>query len=261
MDATEFRQLYAESLQRYTSQPSEEELHTAYVLGREAVESELTVLELAAAHHDNLLVAVRAAESVRDAENVTRFAGDFFLESLSAFEMLRRGYREAHDIVALERRHAAMLRQLSNFLADASLASNTPDSVEEVLTLVVEHARELVGADCAYATVDLSIDGRQPVVAASFAEDDPDWAAFLSRGHGLESWEPSSTDDVRERLAAAITALDGRQLGSIHLFDKTKERFADVDEAVLAHLAQMASAAIERAQAYQRSTEQAGPDA
>jgi hypothetical protein len=39
-----------------------------------------------------------------------------------------------------------MLHRLSTFLADASLALDAPGSLEEILQLVAEHARELVGA-------------------------------------------------------------------------------------------------------------------
>ena len=47
------------------------------------------------------------------------------------------------------------------------------------------------------------------------------------------------------------TALDGNELGAIQLFDKKEGDFTDDDEAVIVHLAQMASAAIERARLYQ----------
>ena len=45
------------------------------------------------------------------------------------------------------RQRADMLHRLSTFLADASLALDAPGSLEEILQLVAEHARELVGAD------------------------------------------------------------------------------------------------------------------
>ena len=86
---------------------------------------------------------------------MTRAAGDFFLESLSSFEMVQRGFREAREAARLERRQTEMSRQLSSFLADASLALDASDSLEEMLRLVAEQARELVGADCCVATVAL----------------------------------------------------------------------------------------------------------
>ena len=49
----------------------------------------------------------------------------------------------------------------------------------------------------------------------------------------------------------ALTALDGSELGAIQLFDKQDGSFTESDEALLVHLAQMASAAVERARLYQ----------
>ena len=93
------------------------------------------------------------ASGSAETQQVTRAAGDFFLESLSSFEMVQRGFREAQEAARLERRQTQMSRQLSTFLADASLALNASDSLEEMLRLVAEQARELVGAECCVATV------------------------------------------------------------------------------------------------------------
>ena len=59
-------------------------------------------------------------------------------------------------------------------------------------------------------------------------------------------WKP------RGWIAAALTALDGRHLGLIQAFDKQTGDFTELDEAILVQLAQMASAAVERAQLYRR---------
>ena len=103
-------------------QPDERRRSVAYELGRDAVTAELSVLDLAVAHHDALEVALASAD---DAPSVVAAAGDFFLEALAAYEMVQRGYREAQEAAAVERRQAELLRQLSNFLADASLALET----------------------------------------------------------------------------------------------------------------------------------------
>ena len=57
---------------------------------------------------------------------------------------------------------------------------------------------------------------------------------------------------LRGWLGAPLTTLDGRELGSIQLLDKHDSDFTEVDEAVLVHLSQMASAAVERAWLYER---------
>jgi GAF domain-containing protein len=53
-------------------------------------------------------------------------------------------------------------------------------------------------------------------------------------------------------LAASLTTLDGRDLGLIQLFDKADGDFTELDEEILVQLAQMASAAVERARLYRR---------
>ena len=53
------------------------------------------------------------------------------------------------------RERAEMLHRLSTFLADASLALDAPGSLEEILQLVAEHARELVAAERCRAEIRL----------------------------------------------------------------------------------------------------------
>ena len=70
-----------------------------------------------------------------------------------------------------------MSRQLSTFLADASLALDASGSLEEMLQLVAEQARELGGADCCVATV--AVEGRPRIAeAASYAQADRHWTGL-----------------------------------------------------------------------------------
>ena len=167
-----------------------------------------------------------------------------------------------------------MSRQLSTFLADASLALDASDSLEEMLRLVAEQARELVGAECCVATV--AMDG-QPRAAEAISFDRGRSAlgrlrevARPVRDLQLHPYERGIGEAVRRAaagtaafrltrrasvplegwLAAALTALDGSELGAIQLFDKQDGAFTGDDEAVLVHLAQMASAAVERTRLY-----------
>ena len=268
-----FRASYASALGSYVRDPGEHSLRVAYELGREAVMRRLSVLDVAVAHQEALLSALDGASSPAEARLLARAAGDFFLESLSSFEMVQRGFAEAREAASLERRQAEMSRQLSTFLADASLALDASDSLEEMLRLVAEQARELVGADCCLATVSLNGEPRT-AAAASYSPLDRRWAGFVQwldllavyrliqlsggsvrlAGEGLGGLPPFRTA-VRERqlrgwLAASLTALDGTELGAIQLFDKQGGSFTGDDEAVLVHLAQMASAAVERAGLY-----------
>lgn len=228
---SEFHELYAAAFADYLRSGAEDALQAAYELGREAVRRDLSVLDLATIHHEALRGQLDRASSAQEPERTIGAAGDFFLESLSAFEMLRRGYREAREEALLEKRHAATVRQLSSFLADASLAMSAADSLREVAQLVAEHAREIIGA-------------RRCLVR-------------LSLGEGLETVSQAgddAQDDEPARLVVPLTGLDGRELGAVELFDKREGEFTEVDEAVLVHLAQMASAAVDRTQLYLDTT-------
>jgi hypothetical protein len=269
-----FAAAYGSAFRDYLLDPGEATLHVAYELGREAVTRHLSVLDLAVAHHEGLLSALADVSSSAEAQALTRAAGDFFLESLSAYEMVQRGFSEARESASLQRRHTEMSRQLSTFLADASLALDASGSLEETLQLVAEQARELVRADCCVATVAV---GARPRVAeaASYAQGDRRWAGFVqwldlfaiyrliraSGGSVRIAGEPlallspfqtaASHRPLNGWLGASLTALDGGELGAIQLFDKQDGDFSGDDEAALVHLAQMVSAAVERARSYQ----------
>jgi len=272
--AASFAGAYASALEDYAGDPCERQLRVAYELGRDAVTRRLSVLDLAIVHQEALLLILAGTPDSATTLGVARAAGDFFLESLSSFEMVQRGLGEAREAARLERHQNEMSRQLSTFLADASLALDATDSLEEMLRLVAEQARELVGAECCVATV--AMEGRpRTAEAASYPGADRRWPGFVRwlDLFAIYSYVRTSGGSVRmggqqlvdlpffrseggERvpqgwLAASLTALDGGELGAIQLFDKTDGGFTDSDEAVIVHLAQMASAAVERARLYQ----------
>jgi phosphoserine phosphatase RsbU-like protein/GAF domain-containing protein len=266
-----FRAAYASALDQYLRAPSETSLHVAYELGRDAVGRHLSVLDLAVAHQEALQSALAEASEPADSQRVAQAAGDFFLEGLSTFEMVQRGFGEAQEAASLERRQTELSRQLSSFLGDASLAFGAEDSLQEMLRLVSELARELVDADCCVATVTAE---RQPRAAeAASHSDEPRWPAFvrwldlvatyrLLRARGgslrlageelaiLPRAGGARAPQLRGWLAASLTTLDGGELGAIQLFDKQGGAFTAEDEAALVHLAQTASAAVERARLY-----------
>jgi hypothetical protein len=269
-----FRAAYASALLDYLLEPTETSLRVAYELAREAVSRSFSVLDLAVAHQEALISVLADASDVAEVLAITRAAGDFFVEGLSTFEMVQRGFAEARQAALLERRQTRLSRQLSTFLADASLALDASASLEEMLRLVAEQARELVVADCCLVTV--AVEG-QPRTAegAAFPEDERRWTTFIRwldlpatyrlvrqsggsarvAGEQLARLPPFGTASIdpplQGWLAAELTALDGSELGAIQLFDKQDGSFTESDEAVLIHLAQMASAAVERARLYQ----------
>jgi hypothetical protein len=232
----EFARRYAAALQAAAGEGDEAALHAAYELGRGAVNRDLSVLDLAAVHHEALLARLRAAAGPEDLERAVRAAGDFFLESLSAYEMLQRVLRETRAEARAEQRQTALLRRLSGFLADASIALDADASLEEILQLVAEHALEVV--DAAACTVRLAPAPERPAAVEAVAVAEADDAAGDPAGAA--------------RLAAALTALDGREVGAVELTGRGDRAFSALDEAALAQLAQMASAAVERTELYRR---------
>ncbi len=277
MSAAAFRISYMSALRDYLADPTEASLSVAYELARDAVSRHLSLLDLAVAHQEALQSALAGAPDAAEVDRVARAAADFFLEGLSTFEMVQRGFWEARDAALLERRQTERSRRLSTFLADASLALDAQGSLEEVLRLVAEQARELVGAECCVVTV--AVDGRaRSAEASSFADADRRWAPFVRwldlraiyrlllenggsvriPGERLTELPPFATAHrgrpLQGWLAALLTALDGRELGAVQLFDKQGGDFTLDDEAALVHLAQMTSAAVERALHYQQPT-------
>jgi hypothetical protein len=268
-----FRTAYTSSLADYLREPTESALQAAYELGREGVRRQLSVMDLAVAHQEALLTALSGASDGADAQRITQAAGDFFLEALASFEMVQRGSDEVREAARSERRYTDLSRRLSTFLADASLALDARGSLGEMLQLVAEQARELVGGDCCVVTVALEGTPRS-AEGASYAEGDRRWTVFVQwldlravyrvlrqRGGvarlggeqlaGLPPFRAAPRErPLQSWLAVALTALDGSELGAIQVFDKPGGAFAREDEAALIHLAQMASAAVDRALLY-----------
>ena len=267
----DLRRSYASAFRAYVNAPNERTLRTAYELGRQAVARELSVLDLALVHHETLAWALHAGEH-DDVERLARRAADFLLESLSAFEMIRRAYSETREKAASERRHANMLRQLSNLLTDTSLTLDASGSLEEVLRLVAEQARELTHASCCVAALSGTSDGLT-IEAAAYEQGDEGAATFMRAAdlpalarlvgpsrrsarmsrHDL-AVHPASrdADPVAGWLAALLTTLDGREIGWIQLYGNPETDFTELDEVVLAHVAQMTSATVERVRLYDR---------
>ncbi len=271
--AGEFREAYASGLRGYLLVGGEGQLRVAYELGRTAVAQELGVLELADAHHEALADAVRGERGGGEIERITRAAGDFLRESLSAFEMVQRGFREAREGAIAARHHAAMVRRLSDLLADGALPPDREGFTDELLVLIAEEARELAAAGACLVTVTGETPGPSPA-GCSWHDDATGWPELLAhpsvaaladlvppgsralRLRGEALWECPAMHAValaapraaawQSWLAAPLRALGGGRLGAIQLFDKPGAGFSQADEDVVVHLAQMASAALER---------------
>jgi hypothetical protein len=171
------------------------------------------------------------------------------------------------------RQRAEMLHRLSSFLADASLALDAPGSLQEILQLVAEHARELVAASHCRAELRLP----HGTTIKAHAQTEPhthpttvapaDIAALHAAiAPGRRSLRMSSAElaaeparrtleatthpipPMRSWLVATLTNPDGQEIGLIQAIDKRDGEFTHLDEEILVQLAHIATTAIERAQ-------------
>jgi CheY-like chemotaxis protein/signal transduction histidine kinase len=158
-------------------------------------------------------------------------------------------------------------RQLHR-LTQASLAINSALSLERMLQIVTDHAREILDANqaVALAAPDLKWSAlRRAVSLPAEAPDSdvrviPDEASLvallndmpqavrLPRGALAPEWA-SCLDPAASAgwLAAPLTGRDGRPIGVLYLLEKRAGDFSSEDESILTQLAQMSSISIENA--------------
>ncbi|MBI2822808.1 MAG: sensor histidine kinase [Acidobacteria bacterium] len=124
---SELLEQYSLVLREYLAKPDEGALLHAYEIGRSAVSDGLGVLDMVEIHNDALAALFAVTPGRQEIGRLVKAGGTFLAESLSAFEMTHRGFREANARLRqlnealgrhandLERSEAA-LRQLSSRL-------------------------------------------------------------------------------------------------------------------------------------------------
>jgi hypothetical protein len=225
--APELAARYASAFSAYLSDRGETGLGAAYDLGREAVAAHLSVLDLAEAHHAALR-DVLGAGTTQPTEATLQAAEDFLRESLSTFESVHRGYTEVQEVARLEHDHVEQLRAL----ADASMAINSSLTVQEILQLTANAAREIINGQRASVAVMASSSRLRPLTATS---------------------PPQLADGLPDpaRLTAGLTDR-GEELGAIDVVDTAGREYTARDRAILDQLAGLASVAISNARLYDR---------
>ena len=224
----ELRARYKEAFQSWLTHRDERELGAAYDLGREAVSAQLSVLDLAEAHHEAAQEALRDEPDGDRREELLEAAGVFFGEALSTFEIAHRGFHAVQEVARLEHEHVNQL----DALARASVAINAAMTTEEALQLTVEAARTILGA-------------RRATVTSSTA--DP-----FARGISAASPSGGVAGEALGRPIGVMLHSAGRPLGLLEVADVNERQFTPRDEAILAQLGQLASVAVAKSQAYTR---------
>lgn len=95
ISATDIQALYTEALEHYLSGGGERALRGAYEVGRLALTSEVGLLDMAELHHMALSKILTANLGQGGVPVGLADASQFLAESLSAYEMAYRGYRDA----------------------------------------------------------------------------------------------------------------------------------------------------------------------
>lgn len=187
--------------------------------------------------------------------------------------------RERERLLERERHLAQRLRGLT----EASLAIASALSLDEVLQLITDQAREVVGAHVGMTALPLGGNWADASISISLSDKYAGWRDVKVRpdGSGIESLVCCTNETVRlseeetrraesdrgapsegEKrlpmrgwLAAPLVEREGKNIGLIELSDKYEGEFTDEDEAVLIQLAHMASAAVQNARLYREAQE------
>jgi len=173
-------------------------------------------------------------------------------------------------------------------LGVAALAIRSARSLNEVLQVVTDQARELVGAHQSTTSLLVSEDWAKAVHAVSLSDKYAAWRAYDERPDGsgiyrlicqvnrpvrmpqaeLEAhpaWRgfgkaASRHPPMRGWLAVPLTGRGGRNIGLIQLSDKYEDEFTEEDEAVLVKLTRLASDTIEQVRQVTRAQRRASKE-
>ncbi|MBW4606854.1 MAG: PAS domain S-box protein [Hassallia sp. WJT32-NPBG1] len=183
---------------------------------------------------------------------------------------------EREEMLMRSQQYAGQLRGLT----EAALAINSAVSIEEVLEVITERSRFLIGAHQSVTSMTIDNNWAQAINTVSLSDKYAVWRDYKEKTDGsgiyacvchtnrpmrmtqveLEAhprWRGFGTEaakhpPMRGWLAAPLTGRDGGNIGLIQLSDKYDENeFTAEDEAILVQLAQMASVAIENTRLYE----------
>jgi signal transduction histidine kinase/DNA-binding response OmpR family regulator len=190
---------------------------------------------------------------------------------VSVFVELHHKTAQVHRQSENLRRRATQMQKL----AAASMAINSAVAVEQMLQMVTNSARDIIGSDQCHAllTADPDAVNRRPRTASSFSDKYAKWrdqpskiesagslviaqAPSATRLNGRELHEHPDWEMLSEMklpplegglLAAPFTDRAGKNLGMILLTGCAKDSFTGDDEALLMQLAQITSIAVQNA--------------
>ena len=135
---------YRSALRSYATERGELALGRAYELGRRALEEQLSVVELAALHHQAVIELMGGTEGEQSKDELLRVSGEFLAECVSPYEMAHRGFQDA----------VTALRQLNETLEE---------EIKRIAYAVHDEAGQLlVAVHLALAEVAMAEPSRRP---------------------------------------------------------------------------------------------------
>lgn len=98
-----FRRDYTFAFLTYRVEGTEQRLLAAYELGRKAMATGLSLLDLSKVHHEVVAEALLTSRDEATLQDIAGAASAFFVEVLSIFEMAQRGFAEIRQTTAEDR--------------------------------------------------------------------------------------------------------------------------------------------------------------
>lgn len=141
--AQEIADRYTRGLREYLNGAGEESLRGAYELGRQAVLEGLGLLDVVAIAHEASRGVLAESGSHKQVEQQMDLAGNFLVESLSAFEMTHRSYVDAN--VALRRLNEILEEEIKRIAY--TLHDDAGQLLASVHLTLAEWAQELREGD------------------------------------------------------------------------------------------------------------------
>jgi PAS domain S-box-containing protein len=186
----------------------------------------------------------------------------------------KRAEQEREQLLSRERQYALQLHGLT----EAALVMNSALSIEDVLRVITEQGRAIIGAHQSVTSMTIDQNWAQAINSVSLSDKYAAWRDYDENTDGsgiyacvchlnrpmrmtqaeLEAhpkWrgfgkEAANHPPMRGWLAAPLRGRDGQNIGLIQLSDKYEGEFTEEDEAIIVQLAQMASIAIENTRLY-----------
>ncbi|HCI81959.1 MAG TPA: hypothetical protein DHW02_19970, partial [Ktedonobacter sp.] len=218
-----------------------------------------------------ILLSARAGEEAA-IEGLELGTDDYLMKPFSARELLARVRTNVELGSIREQAVRDAQRQVARLqgLYEALLAVHSTLSPEQVLGLISQQARDLLGAEYALTSFTPDQEWAQTLVSTSSQADDAHFKTLPACAPAQDvAYRQSLTDPLaplRERYAsllhhpvtspywleAPLVQRDGSEMGVVQVVKTAEGSFHEEDRLVLLQLVQMTSLAVENARLYQR---------